>query len=61
VFTGVATNSLNHLELPMIRWSKICELAPETKDHRLETTFDRVFFLDCLDRYVVELGTGVGT
>jgi hypothetical protein len=51
----------NHLELPMIRWSKICELAPETKDHRLETTFDRVFFLDCLDRYVVELGTGVGT
>jgi hypothetical protein len=51
----------NDLELPMVRLSKICNLAPEAKDFRLETTFDRVFFLDCLKRRVVELSTGVGT
>ena len=51
----------NDLELPMVRLSKVCNLAPEAKDSRLETTFDRVFFLDCLERRVVELSTGVGT
>jgi hypothetical protein len=48
----------NDLELPMIRLSKACELAPEAKDYPLETVFDRVFFLNCLERRVVELSRG---
>jgi hypothetical protein len=48
------------LELPMVRLSKICKLAPESRDYPLAITFDRVFFLDCSERHVVELNTILG-
>jgi hypothetical protein len=51
----------NDLELPMVRLSTICKLGPEVEDSWVETTFDRVFFLNCAERWVVELSTGVGT
>jgi hypothetical protein len=48
------------LEMPMARLSKICRLAPEAKDYQSAATFDRVFFLNCSERHVVELSTILG-